>query len=316
MLTLATEDLAITIDPDYGADVTSMVSRGQELLYQTTWRDHAQRAIDDPGARIYSDHQAGWLERYRGGWQLLCPIAGGGGADPGAPVLFHGEASRVAWRLESSTATTATLRVDLQTATLSVLRSVEVDGASVTVVDTVTNTGNAATAFDYAHHLALGGDLLDGECLIESGASTFVRDWESLGSPEAEVDLAWPPPGDPRVDLVPARPASRFEFGWLTGFGRPWARVSNAARGIAVSLEWSDALPHAWVWQELDASPGWPWFARERVLGIEPSSTPTSGPRRASSTRLTPGESISIRMIVRVEAIGTGTLGQKGTPRP
>jgi hypothetical protein len=304
VITLATRDIAITIDPGYGADITSMVSHGHELLYQTSWREHAQRAIDDPGARTQSDDKAGWLERYRGGWQLLCPVAGGGGKlGHGRPTLFHGEASRVPWLLESSSGTHATLRVDLQTTPLSVSRSVQVDGDCVTVIDTVTNTGIAAVSFDYAHHLALGGDLLNGECTIESGASTFVRDWDYLGSPKTETDLPWPPVADPRIDVVPARPASRFEFGWLSGFESTWARVSNPALGITALIEWSDTLPYAWLWQELDASPNWPWLARERVLGLEPSSTPTSGPRRESSTRLAPSGSITIRMTVRAEAI-------------
>ena len=280
MLTLASDSLSLTIDPDYGADITNLVANGHEVLYQSTWRDHAQRAIDDPAARLYTDPTSAWLERYRGGWQLLCPVAGGGGADPGAPVLFHGEASRVPWLVEEATPTTAALCVDLQTATLSIRRQVEVADATVTVVDSVTNTGRAHSVFDYAHHLALGGDLLEGECVIESGASSFVRDWDYSGSPAADVELPWPPTYEARIDIVPSRPAAGFEFGWLTGFDSPWARVSNAARGITVSLEWSYALPHAWVWQELDASLGWPWFGRERVLGIEPSSTPTSGPRR------------------------------------
>ncbi|CAN5393914.1 hypothetical protein BH10ACT7_BH10ACT7_00900 [soil metagenome] len=313
MITLSSDSLVLTLDPDYGGDVTSLLAHGNELLYQSTWRDRAQRAIEDPATRLYSDPTSSWLERYRGGWQLLCPVAGGGGADPGAPVLFHGEASRVRWVLDSATATTASLGVDLQTATLAIRRDVEVAGATVTVVDTVTNTGRTPCLFDYAHHLALGADLLDGECLIESGASRFVRDWEYSGSPPVEIEVAWPPVGDVRVDIVPARPAAGFEFGWLTGFDRPWARVTNRSRGLSVSLEWSDALPHAWVWQELDASPGWPWFARERVLGLEPSSTPTSGPRRESSTRLAPGESITIRMSVRVEVQNAGPAGQKGT---
>ncbi len=314
MITLSAGPLSLTFDPDYGGDITSLLAHGRELLYQTSWREHAQLAINDPAARLYSDPTSSWLERYRGGWQLLCPTAGAGGPDPSAPVLFHGEASRARWLVESSSPTAATLGVDLQTATLSIRRTIEVESESVTVADTVTNTGGSQCVFDFAHHLAFGADLLDGECVIESGATSFVKDWAYSGSPSLEVEIPWPPSGEDRVDIVANRPATGFEFGWLTGFERKWARVKNESNGLAVSLEWSDALPYAWVWQELDSSPGWPWFGRERVLAIEPSSTPTSGPRRQSSTRLLPGESVAIRMTVRVEAETADQFGQNGMP--
>lgn len=313
-ITLASAQLVATVDPHYGADITSLVAFGREVLYQSTWRDDAQRAIDDPAARLFGgDPTASWLERYRGGWQLLCPIAGGGDGTGDSPVLFHGEASRVPWAIESTSPSTATLLVHLATAPLSVRREVDVAGATITVVDVVTNTGRAPRTFDFAHHLALGGDLLDGACTIGSGATTYVRDWEFSGSPEVEEEIVWPPAaGGDRVDLISARPGSGFEFGWLTGFDDHWARVTNAESGLSVTLEWSDFLPHAWIWQELDASPGWPWFGRERVLGVEPSSTATSGPRRASSTRLEPGESLTIRMSVRIDQTNAGPAGQRG----
>jgi hypothetical protein len=73
----------------------------------------------------------------------------------------------------------------------------------------------------------------------------------------------------------------------LTDFESYWASISNPDLDLTVRLDWDGTLlPHAWFWQELNGMEGWPWFRRARVMAIEPSSTQTSGPSRASAIEL------------------------------
>jgi len=292
VISLKSASLQVLVDPDYGADITSISCRrtGEEVLFQAPWRDHAQRAIDNPSERIFSDSELSWLERYRGGWQILCPTAGKRDSTPEGS-LFHGEASRRSWTINSENSEQVELGLRLETATLDIARSVRVEGSTVTVTDELVNTGDSLVRFDLSQHVALGGDLLDGECSIGVDAQSFFEDQAMTEPSQGNVKSEWLASG---LDLVPAKPSSRFALGWLSDFTETAARFRNESRDITVTLRWSPVLPYAWLWQELDYSPNWPWLSRTRVLGFEPSSTPTSGPERNSSAQLAPGESLTV----------------------
>lgn len=303
VITLTSPELAVTIDPTYGADITSIVARGsgRELLFQTPWQAAAERAIRDPGARLFFDSQSDWLQKYRGGWQVLCPVASVGVGDAPPHTLFHGEASRAAWHVDSVNESEVRLVVDLVTEPLRITKSIKIDAASVRVRDEVSNLGRLPVSFDFSHHVAFGADLLSDACVVTSGASRFVRDPASSATPDREHSLPWPPE-DPAIASIPAPPGGIFEFGWLADFTSHWARIETTKGDLAVHLEWSENLPHAWLWKELEASAGWPWFGQARVVGIEPANVTTSGPNRAMRTTLDPDESVEFEISLQVES--------------
>jgi hypothetical protein len=104
---------------------------------------------------------------------------------------------------------------------------------------------------------------------------------------------------DLRTLALPGNP--RSTFGWLGDFDSAWVSIENHDLGLTALLEWDAAvLPYAWVWEELNRSPDFPWFGRARVIAIEPASTQTSGPDRASVFALEAFESaeISVRLSV------------------
>jgi hypothetical protein len=58
---------------------------------------------------------------------------------------------------------------------------------------------------------------------------------------------------------------------YLTDFDRGWARLTNHDIGLSAALDWdATVLPHAWLWTELHATPGFPWFGAVDVLAVEP----------------------------------------------
>ncbi|MBB4662833.1 DUF4432 family protein [Conexibacter arvalis] len=74
-----------------------------------------------------------------------------------------------------------------------------------------------------------------------------------------------PPRGEPSEMLYLDVPEGWYELGRP---GKP-----------AFRLDWDRAtLPWLWLWQELGATDGWPWFGDAWVVGLEPcSSQPTNG---------------------------------------
>ncbi|KRA37676.1 MULTISPECIES: DUF4432 family protein [unclassified Nocardioides] len=303
LITLADDDLEVVVDVGRGADILSLTHRrtAVDVLFSTPWRERAD-AIRAGRARPSSyDEVAVFLEQYRGGWNTLCPNAGPPRAVAGTPVGFHGEAATARWDVVARTDTELRLRLSLFSVPVSIERRMVLTGdGTLLIEDDVTNDGPDPLVIDHVSHPAFGGAFLDGRCTVETNARHYTADPETAGSfVEPGTEHAWPwATGDGhRVDLreVPPPGTERMAFGWLSGFGDPWAAITNHDLGLTVRIAW-DAThqPYAWFWQELNATQGFPWHRQARAFAIEPSSTITSGPDRASVLSLDPGQTVDI----------------------
>lgn len=290
-LVLRSDELEVALDPEHGAEIVRVVDQrtGIDVMFSTPWRDRADSVLRGEQAVVSGDSMGRWLERYRGGWQVLVPHGGPEQVVDGATMGFHGEASETRWTVVSTSDTSARLTCALFTVPLVIDRHVEVSGATVTVADELRNVAQVNARFDYIHHPAFGGPFLEGDVRIDSGARRFVPDGDTVDARrEGERLHPWPtyvlPDGAVR-DLSVLAPvgATQSTFGTLVDLIEPWATITNHSLKLSVRLEWDGvAMPFAWFWQELNHTPDWPWFARGRVIAIEPSSTLTGGPDRES----------------------------------
>lgn len=274
---LANEHLELTVDAGRGADVVSLVDRrtGVDVMFRTPWAERAEHVARHGSLLWHESSMAAWLESYAGGWQLLCPNAGGPTERAGVVRGFHGEAAVVPWALEEKTADSARLGVELHTVPLAIERTLALDGPVVVVEDLVRNLAPVAVDFDYQHHPAFGPPLLAPGCVIETGARSYV--------PDQGEAAAWPPgaSGEPALDTLPPRDRRRAGLGWLTDFDEPWAALRNPELDLGVALRWdAETMPFAWLWQELNGTDDYPWYRRAYVMAIEPSSTQTGGEER------------------------------------
>jgi hypothetical protein len=311
VIELRTGSLAVQLDPGYGADVLSMrvLPGARELMWSSPWRARADAVIAGrPGSA--PDSVSATLERYRGGWQTLCPNAGAPRAVHGAPVGFHGEVARSGWTVTDCAEQAAALRLDLFSVPVRIEREVRVTGARLSVADHLLNLSDQDLEIDYCQHPAFGGALLDGACVITTGARRFVSDPETGGILPPGQASTWPlaaTAAGETLDLsrLPGPGVRRMVFGWLEDFDEHWYAVTNPVRGLSVRVEWDGLqMPYAWFWQELNHSVDYPWFRRARVQAIEPASTQTSGPLRRSVLRLGPGEQKTLRTSVTVTTGG------------
>jgi hypothetical protein len=63
-------------------------------------------------------------------------------------------------------------------------------------------------------------------------------------------------------------------FGYLVDFDEGWFAITNPRLGLGVGLRWPlEVFDKAWLWQEIHASSGWPWYRRAYVVAVEPAST-------------------------------------------
>lgn len=304
LIALGDDVIELVIDPAHGADVLTLRHRSTELdlLFSTPWRDHADEVVAGERPATTVDPVAGYVERYRGGWNTLCPNAGAPRLVHGAPVGFHGEAVTARWHLVSSTPSSARLRLELFSVPVVIERELRVEGGTVQISDEVRNVSDVPLEIDYVSHPAFGGAFLDGDVTIATNARTFTADPETAdGVIAAGRSTSWPGTED-GVDLRRLPPAPRVAFGWLSEFdGVPSATITNQDLGLAVRIDWEGThLPYAWFWQELAWTDGFPWFRRARAVAIEPASTVTSGPGRRSTLHLGPRQAITLPISLTV----------------
>lgn len=312
LLTLRSEILEIVLLPGKGCDIYSIIDRatGVDVLFKTPWGWRDPVTLP-PFGGSHSD----WMARYYGGWQVLLPHAGPERVVSGVLHGFHGEASIVPWAVEQAGRDTATFAVELLTAPLGVVRQVRVDGAACLVRETVTNLSPEPVPLSWVHHPAFGPPFASADCRFAFGAQTLITDDSAPGTllaPNAVMPASSPvdTSGQP-VDLgcLPADDERREVFGALTGFDDAWFSLTNARLGFGFRLAWdAGVFPHAWIWQECHASPGFPWYRRAYAVAVEPAnvipgSAPVDGFERGVPRILAPHASLTAELeLTRFEA--------------
>lgn len=306
---LRTDELELRAVPAQGADIVSLTERsgGTELLYRTPW---AGTAPSRPGWG--ADSHSWWMSRYPGGWQVLCPNAGPERRAAGTVWGFHGEASVVPWTVVEHEEAGARFTVELATAPVRIVRDLAVSGPALRLREQLTNTGVVSLPVRWVHHPAFGAPLIAEGTVIQAAASTLLADQSEPGTVlAAGSEHPWPlvhdRAGRPvRLDQIPGPRGSRAVFGCLTDFTTPSFTIVNPALELGVRVRWSrDAFPHAWLWQDLGGSTGYPWYGRAHVFAIEPANViPGSGGsgdrRRGVAKELAPGESWEAEIEVTV----------------
>lgn len=307
---LQSSELELVIDATYGADILSIKEskKNQEFLLQTPWADRAEAVIAQEQRGLFLDPVAHWMERYRGGWQMISPVAGPPRTIHGAPVGFHGEAAISSWEVKNLAKNKVSLQLDFFTLPVRVEREIFVDRNQIHITDVISNVSDLELEFDYSSHPAFGDSLLEGEVTIETSAQKFHLDEENQsphGSSGSEHEWPLIKGENGRIldlSLLPSPPQPLGVFGWLSHFGdRKWYRVKNIEKNIAFEMEWeSEFLEFAWFWLEFNNSKGFPWFGKVRTFAIEPSSTQTSGKNRKSILQLQGNQSTTMKQIVTI----------------
>ena len=274
MVLLRSEALEAHVGADKGADICALIDRrsGIDLMSKAPWSVGELSGIPWTG-----DSQADWLARYPGGWQQLVPNAGAARVVAGVRQGYHGEAALRPWEVLDVGADHVMMTVELFTAPMRLTRSMRVDGDTLVVDDELANLSDEALDVRWVQHPGFGAPFIDEHCLIESGAATFVSDADAPGSVLAAGRVSdWPfavdADGSP-VDLRSVPSGPRSVFGALTGFETGWFSITSPTTGLSLRMDWDvDVFPHAWFWQELHASAGFPWFRRAYVVAVEPAN--------------------------------------------
>ncbi|MDV6286585.1 hypothetical protein [Rhodococcus jostii] len=299
---LQNEHLRVTLEPEYGAQITSITAPGfdDNALAHYDWAT-PQRARD--GQR-YGNSTDDWLSSYRGGWQELFPNSGAESTIDGVITPFHGEASVAPWETRDSRDDACVLRVGTRSP-LVVVRSMRLLTTIPVLVieETVTNESDHPREFIWGHHPtvpALPGGRIDlPPCTVAVEAANPGDAGPTGGN--------WPRiPGRDggAVDLSTVPDATVHRLTYQHDLTEGWVAFRPPADGTrpGVALAWDlDTWPALWMWL-LRGTDEFPWYGRADMLGLEPNrSWPfdgldgarargqhiTLGPRQSHHTWLT-----------------------------
>lgn len=316
---LQTDDVEVDVVPGKGGDLVALRWRALDLdvLWPTPW-GLRQRGV----APVASDSTARWLEQYPGGWQTIFPNGGDPADIGGVQQPFHGEACQVpwSWREVSAGDAAVELRTRLFLSPFTLQRRLSLAGATLSVEETVINVGAVPLGVMWAHHPAFGPPFLSGDCTLECGATWFEAD-DARTAEHAELRpgarTRWPEAtrhDGIAVDLsrIPADDARTERMGYLGGFERGWAAITNHVLGLRVALRWDESvMPYAWHWLDVHGTTSHPWFGQAHVLAIEPATSyPVQGAQvaqnRGTLFEIGAGEERVVRIEVELSQVAEG----------
>lgn len=286
MISIGSEELSLTLNPDVGGSITEIRHRqsGLSVLGCVPWDPQT-----GPLASFAARDETEWLTRYTGGWPLLFP--NGGDACQLGSVFhgFHGEASISPWRA-SLADNAVSLERRFFTAPVLMRRRISLTGTDVLVEEEVEMLGVRPFEVMWGHHPTFGSDLLAGPVEITSGARRVTADesFDPVTSPllpGGSGTLAAMPGKFGQADLAhPSAPLAALLY--AEDFDIAWAAIRRLDDAIAVQLSWDGRrFPCAWLWYEMKGTLDAPWYGQAMLIGIEPNTTkPAYGLARAKDS--------------------------------
>jgi hypothetical protein len=298
MITLRSPHLEVVLDPDRGGEVRSVTTPGSPNLI--AWHEWESPLSADDGPS-YGTTELDFLSRYHAGWQVLFPNAGAEGVIDGVPVAFHGEVALARLAVLSESGDSCTLKA-VARLPLELVRTVSLspDRAALFIEETATNVGSRPVPFLWGHHPTF--PALTGSRIDLHGTPGVVVEPATPG-PLAGTGGPWPRlarTDGGTDDLSTITDEEQVRVSYLPDIDEAWVALRPPAGEArpALGLAWDiETFPHLWVWLQ-NGDPGFPWYGRARMLGLEPQrSWPFDGlvgaMERGQHLELQPGESRS-----------------------
>jgi hypothetical protein len=283
--------LEFDVHPDRALDIGAASVNGVPLAWLSS------TGITRPES--YEPEGRGWLRTFGGGLVTTCGLDSFGppADDEDGVAGMHGRIGAVSARVTEVTVTPELITIAGEVRQSGVFQenlvlrrriTSRVGSTAFTIDDTVTNEAEGSSPHMVLYHVNLGWPLVDAGTVIDiPAASVNPRDADAVEGMDRRAEI-----GEPQIGY-------REQLYIHEAGPEHVARVTNASRGLALTLRYSDALPAIFEWK-LTAT-------KHYVLGLEPANTSEIQGRAAARAngilpRLGPGESRSYSIEIEVDA--------------
>ena len=261
MIHLEAEGIALTIMPERGGKITSLVDtdRGRE------WLEQADDALVGP-----ADVEKSFDEGDMSGWDEMMPTISAC-RYPGATLELpdHGELWRVPWEVTRQSSSSVSTRVNGKVLPYLFERTLTLDNRRVRVEYRVSTSDDDLRFLWAAHPLfALQPET---KVVVDNGSSSF----EQVHDDGARTSETWPDSGVVIADVSDAGQGQKF-------FTRALSEIVVASLtdpdGTQLTLDWRGSqIPWTGLWLDNCS------LSRRPVAAIEPTSAPDDSLEAASS---------------------------------
>jgi hypothetical protein len=262
-VTLLVGDAQLEIIPQEGAVLADFQIGGMSFLAQTPWAETVQPS------NVPAADERGWVENWRGGWQLCAPNTGSA-TEQSAEPAFHGAASQATWQITEVNPNSLTLKWIDSRGEIELSRRWSVSAGVVSAETSATNHSSHRKAVGFAEHLILGSGFLQP---LKHGAVAELTFCPA--STIVELDYSGAPLDSTGQHYVPALEFSRLSIAQpakVFALAKPKNKsISVEVAGWVAKIDWH-GLDHALIWQEFATSTDAPWNSQVYALGIEPTN--------------------------------------------
>jgi hypothetical protein len=176
--------------------------------------------------------------------------------------------------------------------------------SSLIIEEEVTNDGGEVLEFMWGHHPVLGPPFLESGCSISlpGGRVQAMNESEGFFRPTGTCS-EWPlyvPEEGRQIDLscVGESRADQVSEFYVTDLPAGEYVVRNPRLSVSFAVRWDlRVFPYLWWWRTLGPAPGYPWYGKSYMLGLEPlSSVPpdfAAACREKTTLSLDPGATMT-----------------------
>lgn len=281
---MTSPEIHLKVSLTRGAEILEL--RSKKLDLDLLW--HGQEDIVRHRAAIQTIEApiGNFLDHFSGGWQEVLPAAQYPIQYKGAPIGAHGEVATLSWDFrileDSNESISVEFSVNLRRFPLRLIRIMTLTDGVLRFDESVKNRSGQAIDFQWGQHLVLGGSFID------PGMEIIVNPGEKIEIPnypgptyryKPETYSQWPlalDMGGSMVDVSRLGADDGMDGHLILGPMNKTCVIFRSHNTLTdITVEWDrETFPYCWIWMVLGGMKEWPLWGEERLITIEPFSSP------------------------------------------
>lgn len=267
-----------------GAEILEL--RSKKLDLDLLWHGHEDIVRFRPAIPSIEASIGNFLDHFSGGWQEVLPSAQYPVSYKGAPFGAHGEVALLSWGFrileDSPESISVEFSVNLRRLPMRLIRVMTLTGDQLRFDESVENLSGELLEFQWGQHLVFGGPFIDPgmEIVVNPGERVEIPNYPGPTYRfKPETESVWPLSFDSTgaaVDVSIFGDNDGTDGHLILG---PMKDASvlfrNRELSTDVKVHWNvKTFPYCWVWMVLGGIKEWPLWGKERLITIEPFSSP------------------------------------------
>lgn len=290
IIEMTSPEIHLKVSLTRGAEILEL--RSKKLDLDLLWHGQEDIVRYREGVQSTQAPIGNFLDHFSGGWQEVLPAANYPVDYKGASLGAHGEVALLSWGYrileDSEKVISVEFSVNLRRLPLQLIRIMTLTNGELRFDESVVNLSGEEIEFQWGQHLVIGGPFIDPgmEIIVNPGELTEVPSYlgstYDLGSTyrfKPDSHSKWPTALDSSGKVVDVS-----TFGADDGTDGhiilgPMDKSSITFRSKTlltdITLDWDKKVfPYCWIWMVLGGVKTWPLWGKERLITIEPFSSP------------------------------------------